>query len=44
MRVDGKFMVGSEIPGGQTAVIELLDDCYGITRDLAADADSDADD
>jgi hypothetical protein len=44
MRVNGKFMVGSETPGGQTAIIELLEDCYGITRDLAEQADSDSDD
>jgi hypothetical protein len=43
MRIDGKFMVGPEIPGGQAAVIELLEDCYSITRDLAAQADSDSD-
>ncbi|KAI9829200.1 MAG: hypothetical protein M1826_005795 [Phylliscum demangeonii] len=34
MRVDGKFMVGSDIPEGQAATSELLADCYDLVHDL----------
>ncbi|KAI9798317.1 MAG: hypothetical protein M1833_004889 [Piccolia ochrophora] len=42
MRVDGKFMVGSEIPEGQGSVNALLAECFEISHDLRVDADSDA--
>lgn len=34
MRTDGKFMVGQDIPDGQGAVTQLLEDCFEIVRDL----------
>jgi hypothetical protein len=39
MRVDGKFMVGQEIPDGQAAVMQLLEDCFEITHDLKVQAE-----
>lgn len=34
MRVDGKFMVGGDIPEGQGSVSALLAECYELTYDL----------
>jgi len=39
MRVDGKFMVGEEIPDGQAAVIQLLEDCFEIAYQLRCQAE-----
>jgi hypothetical protein len=41
MRVDGKFMVGNEIPDGQAAVMQLLEDCFEITHELGVQAEKD---
>lgn len=44
MRVDGKFMVGDDVPEGQGAVTELLSECFDINYDLrlAAEAAAEA--
>lgn len=34
MRVDGKFVVGDDVPEGQASVAELLEDCFDLSRDL----------
>ncbi|KAK4158561.1 hypothetical protein C8A00DRAFT_10734 [Chaetomidium leptoderma] len=34
MRVDGKFMVGDDIPEGQGSVTELLAECFDLNYDL----------
>ena len=34
MRVDGKFMVGGDIPEGQGSVSALLAECYDLTYEL----------
>lgn len=34
MRVDGKFMVGDDIPEGQGSVSELLAECFELNYDL----------
>lgn len=34
MRVDGKFMVGSDIPEGQGSVSELLAECFDLLYEL----------
>ncbi len=39
MRVDGKFMVGDEIPDGQGRVTQLLEQCFDIAYDLKNDAE-----
>jgi hypothetical protein len=39
MRVDGKFMVGRDIPDGQAAVVALLEDCFELTYQLKAQAE-----
>ena len=39
MRVDGKFMVGKDIPDGQAAVVALLEDCFELTYQLKAQAE-----
>jgi hypothetical protein len=41
MRVDGKFMVGQEIPDGQAALMQLLEDCFDLTHELKVQADED---
>lgn len=41
MRVDGKFMVGSDIPEGQAAVNELLAECYEQLQQLREEKESD---
>ncbi|CAO2658749.1 Nn.00g064720.m01.CDS01 [Neocucurbitaria sp. VM-36] len=40
MRVDGKFMVGDEIPDGQGRVTQLLEDCFELAYDLRNDAEN----
>lgn len=44
MKVDGKFMVGDEIPEGQASVIDLLDECFELNYELrtAAETEDDA--
>ncbi|KAJ8106945.1 hypothetical protein OPT61_g9205 [Boeremia exigua] len=46
MRVDGKFMVGDEIPDGQGSVTQLLEECFELAYELRNDAEdsSSADD
>jgi len=39
LRVDGKFMIGSEIPDGQAAVMQLLEDCFEFTHELKVQAE-----
>lgn len=34
MRVDGKFMVGDDIPEGQASVCELLAECFELNYEL----------
>ncbi|RFU25332.1 hypothetical protein B7463_g11024, partial [Scytalidium lignicola] len=43
MRVDGKFMVGNDIPDGQGSVNELLAECFELSYELRIAVDSDAD-
>ena len=44
MRVDGKFMVGKDIPEGQGTIIDLLSECYDLAYDLRTAAEEDGDD
>ncbi|KAI8934238.1 hypothetical protein NX059_008984 [Plenodomus lindquistii] len=39
MRVDGKFMVGNEIPDGQGRVTQLLEECFDLAYELRNDAE-----
>lgn len=39
MRVEGKFMVGSDIPDGQGAVNALLAECFDLAYELRAQAE-----
>lgn len=39
MRVDGKFMVGKDIPEGQGSVNGLLAQCYDLMYDLRLQAE-----
>jgi len=39
MRVDGKFMVGDDIPDGQAAVTALLEDCFDLAYELRNQAE-----
>ena len=39
MRVDGKFLVGNDIPEGQGSVNALLAECYDISYELSAQAE-----
>ncbi|KAF2809533.1 uncharacterized protein BDZ99DRAFT_571333 [Mytilinidion resinicola] len=39
MRVDGKFMVGSDIPDGQGSVTQLLEDCFELLYELRTEAE-----
>ncbi len=39
MRVDGKFLVGNDIPEGQGSVNALLAECFDISYDLKVQAD-----
>ncbi|KAI1763985.1 hypothetical protein GGR53DRAFT_495739 [Hypoxylon sp. FL1150] len=40
MRVDGKFMVGEDIPEGQGSVNELLAECFDLNYELRVDAEA----
>jgi hypothetical protein len=44
MRVDGKFMVGDDIPDGQGAVSQLLAECFDLAYELRAEAENEKDD
>lgn len=39
MRVDGKFMVGNDIPEGQGNVSELLAECFDLNYELRVAAE-----
>lgn len=39
MRVDGKFMVGGDIPEGQGSVAELLAECFELNYELRTAAE-----
>lgn len=39
MRVDGKFMVGNDIPEGQGSVTELLAECFDLNYELRVAAE-----
>ena len=39
MRVDGKFLVGSEIPEGQGSVNALLAECFDLAYELRVEAE-----
>lgn len=39
MRVDGKFMIGNDIPDGQGSVTQLLEECFQIAYELRVDAE-----
>ena len=39
MRVDGKFMVGDDIPEGQGNVTELLAECFDLNYELRVAAE-----
>lgn len=43
MRVDGKFMVGKDIPEGQGSVNELLAECFELNYELRVSAESEND-
>ena len=38
MRIDGKFMVGSDIPEGQGALNELLAECYDLVYQMRVES------
>ena len=42
MRVDGKFMVGNDIPEGQGSVSELLAECFELNYELRVTAEHEA--
>lgn len=44
MRVDGKFMVGGDIPEGQASVNDLLAECFELSYELRVAAESEGDD
>jgi hypothetical protein len=44
MRVDGKFMVGGDIPEGQGSVNDLLAECFELSYELRVAAETDGDD
>lgn len=39
MRVDGKFMVGDDIPEGQGSISELLAECFELNYELRVAAE-----
>lgn len=39
MRVDGKFVVGDDIPDGQGSVTQLLAECFELAYELRNDAE-----
>ncbi|KAG0652120.1 hypothetical protein D0Z07_0985 [Hyphodiscus hymeniophilus] len=44
MRVDGKFMIGDDIPEGQGSVNELLAECFELNYELRVAVETDGDD
>lgn len=40
MRIDGKFMVGDDIPEGQGSVSELLAECFELNYELRVAAET----
>ncbi|KAL8874270.1 MAG: hypothetical protein Q9174_000390 [Haloplaca sp. 1 TL-2023] len=44
MRVDGKFMVGSDVPEGQGSVNALLAECFDLNYDLRVEAEDEGED
>jgi hypothetical protein len=40
MRVDGKFMVGDDIPDGQGSVNDLLAECFDLNYELRVAAET----
>ncbi|RYO92310.1 hypothetical protein DL766_001905 [Monosporascus sp. MC13-8B] len=42
MRVDGKFMVGDDVPEGQAAVTELLAECFDLNYELRLAVESES--
>lgn len=42
MRVDGKFMIGKDIPDGQGAVVALMEDCFELVYELKTQAEEEA--
>lgn len=40
MRVDGKFMVGHDIPEGQGSVTSLLADCFDLNHQLRVEIEA----
>jgi hypothetical protein len=38
MKIDGKFMVGEDIPDGQGAVIALMEECFELSYQLREQA------
>jgi hypothetical protein len=42
MRVDGKFMVGNDIPEGQGTVIDLMEECFELNYQLRLAAESES--
>jgi hypothetical protein len=39
MKVDGKFMIGNDIPDGQGAVIALMEECFELLYQLREQAE-----
>lgn len=44
MKVDGKFMVGSDIPEGQGSVNTLLEECFQLAYELRVEAEDNIED
>jgi hypothetical protein len=42
MRVEGKFMLGEDIPEGQGTVIDLLEECYALNYELRVEAEAES--
>lgn len=40
MRVDGKFMIGDDVPEGQGAVTQLMNECFDMAYSLRIEAES----
>jgi len=42
MRIDGKFMVGDDIPEGQGSVTDLLAECFDLNYELRLATESES--
>ncbi len=42
MRVNGKFMIGEDVPEGQGTVNDLLAECYDLMHDLRVSSDGES--